>query len=175
MSLVLLQVYLTLIVLVVIKSAYCFNWINIEDKSQGFFALSVGSELDFVSDNGQENIHVKLLKVDLDHFIDEQYRFFVPKIEPVTCQHLLPQDENREVRSCDMFFEENAKSFEHVINFDAWTSGCLSCCSAKIVTSTKDFYAMHISRQRPRTIATFQLINSKTGSCFISTQSLVMP
>ena len=37
------------------------------------------------------------------------------------------------------------------------------CCTAKILPSSKDFYALHLSRQPPQTISTFQISHTNTG------------
>lgn len=77
-----------------------FMWLNSADNktAQGSFLLSsvVGSELRFVSrDSGQE-IDIKLLKADMDYFINEQYRFFVPHLQTPVCYNL----QQEEVMNC---------------------------------------------------------------------------
>lgn len=96
------------IVMTLISVSDCFTWIYRDKVSQGSFLLSVGSQLHFVSES--KKIDVKLLKVDTDYFINDQYRFFVPSIH--TQCYNLPKDNNI---ACDFHRLQQEDTVENVV------------------------------------------------------------
>jgi hypothetical protein len=129
--------------------------------------LTATDDLNFVSNLGNL-LSIKLLKVELDYGIAEKYRFFVPQINPICKCSCSKKERNTENFECFPKIDDNNKNHSGFVTKSEWSeNGCLTCCVAKIVATPKDFYAIHLSQNKPQIVATFQIntTTTTTGYC----------
>ena len=117
---------------------------------QGSIIMSEGSDLKFVNADLDTKLNIRLLKVELDHSLQEKYHFFVPQIGNTVCQD--------QTEMCSQKF--------HMVNYDI-SKKCLSCCGAQVTASATHFYALFLAN-RPNIIATFLIEQRGSTSQMVS-------